>query len=99
MVQDPLEFIELLGDGAGLAQPFAPGLGEVDALAQLFEERYAQTFFELLDLHRHGRLGKEKLFRRAGIVQMPRDRFKDLELAQREVHSIGPDMTISNNLS
>ncbi len=73
----------------------ASGLGEVDALAQLFEQRHAQTFLELLHLHGHGRLGEEKLLRRARIVQMPRDRFKDLELTQREVQSIRPGMTIS----
>jgi hypothetical protein len=56
-------------------------------------------FLELLHLHGNGRLGQEKLFRRPGVVQVARDRFKDLELAQREVQSIGPDMTISNNLS
>jgi hypothetical protein len=35
----------------------------------------------------------------AGVIQVARHRFKDLELAQRQVHSDVPELTIYKSLS
>ena len=55
-IEHRLHFGELLGDVAAVLEQFAPGLGEKDLLAHLLEQRQADAFLELLDLHRHGRL-------------------------------------------
>ena len=51
----------------------APGFGEMDALADLFEQGQTDGFGKLLDLHRHRRLCQEEFFGGTGETPEPCD--------------------------
>ena len=56
LVHHLFQFIELRGNGLGIAAEFMTGLGQEHLLAQLFEQWQTDRVFQLLDLHGHGGL-------------------------------------------
>jgi hypothetical protein len=60
-------------DVAAILLEFLSGFGQVDFLAELFEQRQSRAFFELFDLHGDRRLSKIQGFRCARIRQMAGD--------------------------
>jgi len=77
-----VDLLELLDDDAARAQHLLAGGGEVDALAQLLEQRQPGVLFELGHLRGNGRLRQVQLLGGAGEVQVAGDGLEDLELAQ-----------------
>jgi hypothetical protein len=65
-----------------MVQHEAPGLGEVDATPQLFEEGEAGGILQLLHLHGDGRLGEVELLGGPGKGEVAGHGLKDPELAE-----------------
>jgi len=77
---------EVLHDVARVCQHHVTTLSQVDFLANLFKQGKAYRSFQLFYLHRYRRLGEVQLLSRARVTQQPSDRFKDLQLANGDVH-------------
>lgn len=69
-----LETRKMLEDAAAGLLQFAAGVGEIDLLADLLEQRQAHCIGQLLDLHRNSRLGEEEFLRRARETAQTGDR-------------------------
>ena len=82
--------VKLAGDGFAEGVEFFAGLGQVDFLAQALEQRQADGFLELLDLHGHGRLGQVEVFRRPGEAQAPGHPLEHFQLPECDVHDEPP---------
>ena len=67
-------------------------VGEVDALAHLLEQRNADRFGKLLDLHRGRRLGHVQLLGGAGEIAQARGRLEEVKLRQRPVPQVPVDV-------
>ena len=73
-----------------------PRVGEVHAPADLLEQRQADRFGELLDLHRGRRLGDVQFLGGAGEAPQPRARLENAKLRQRSVLEIASDIRLQH---
>ena len=74
----------MLGDGAGIGQHLGAGLGQVNALADLLEQRPGPGLLQLLDLHGDGGLAEVQLGAGARKAAAAGDRFEDVQLMEGE---------------
>ena len=77
--------VEDAEDFAGGLREFLAVRGKVDFLADLFEQRHADRFRQLLDLHGHRGLGEKQLFGGAGEAAQAGDGLEDFKLAEGSV--------------
>ena len=76
-------------DGVGMVERDPPGFGQMQLSTAAFEQRMAQPFLQLADLHRQRRLGEVQAFGRAGEIAVVGDR---PEVAQVVVVQRGHDV-------
>ena len=79
--------VQLRRDAPAVVQYDLPGVGQIHAAAEMFEQCEPEHVLELLHLHRDRRLGQVELFRRACVTAVARDGLEDLELAEGDVQA------------
>ena len=73
---------------------FAPCIGHVDLAADDLEQRQADRLRQLLDLHRHGRLGHVQFLGRAGEAAQSGDGLEDRKLGERAVLEVATQVAV-----
>lgn len=81
-VQYSLCISKMLVDVPAIAMQLLAGFSQENSLADLFEQRNIEVFFELLDLDRNGGLCRTQLFRRTCEVQVPGDGLENDQLSE-----------------
>ena len=71
-----------MGDDTPGVQGILAGLGQVDLLAHVFEQRQSEGAFQLLDLHRYSGLGQVQLGAGGGKTAAAGNGIEDFQLAQ-----------------
>jgi hypothetical protein len=86
LVDNLVKFIQLRGDRCGITPEFIAEFGQKDLLSQLLEQWQADGVLQLLDLHRHGRLGQVQFTGGPGEAQVPGHGLEDFQLAEGNIH-------------
>lgn len=89
VAHDVHEFLAGAADGIGVIERQSSGFREFQSAVFAIEERMAEAFFQLFQLHAEGRWGEVELFRGAGEIEFAGD---DAEVAQvmvvEEIHGV-----------